>query len=491
MPKIAIGGLIHETHTFLEKLTTIEDFENRGVDWGQGAIDANREVHGYIQGFVEVLEAAGVEMVGTVSAAAGVHGYVTDEAFELYSGAMVDAIREAMPVDGVLLSLHGAMVTVRYPRAEAEVVRRIRAVVGDDVPIMVTLDLHANEDQALTDVADAVFACKEYPHTDTRETGEAAAHCMLRTLAGTFRPAMAIQKPGIISPSIFQWTGASPMRDFRVRADAWEAQHPEIAYISIAPGFGYADVPDVGATVIVVTDEDKALAEEVARDISNFMWERREELADKPILKTEDAAEKAMALVAEGKTPVVMADGADRTGDNTLLLRALLDMGASNLALSSMHDPQAARDCIDAGVGAHVKVRCGGWGQASGEPLQLEGEVTHVADGQYVLTGPMGRGGTVHCGPTATLDIGDGNRIILTSLNHQVRDAEGFRAFGVDPLEMDILIVRSRIHFRAYYEDVAGAIVEVDAPGMGPADLSVLTYHNIPADTYPVGRHWR
>ncbi len=490
MVRVAIGGFIHETHTFLEKLTGVEDFENRGVHWGEEAIEANREVHGYIGGFVRVLEAAGVDMVGTVAAAAGVHGYVTDEAFELYTGALVEGVRDAMPLDGVLLSLHGAMAAASYPKAEAEVVRRIRAVVGDDVPIMVTLDLHANEDEELTDAADAVFICKEYPHTDTPETGAAAAHCLLETLAGRFEPEMAIQKPGIISPSIFQWTGAPPMSDFRARAREWEEKYPEIYYISIAPGFGYADVPDVGATVVVVTDGNKARAEEVARDLSAYMWERREELARKPIRKTEEAAERALELVAEGKTPVVLADGADRTGDNTKLLAELLRRGAKNVALSSMHDPAAARDCIDAGAGARVRVRCGGWGQASGEPLELEGTVSFAGDGEYVLTGPMGTGGTVRCGPSATLDIGDGNRVVLTSLNHQVRDAEGFAAFGVDPMEMDILIVRSRIHFRAYYEDVAGAIVEVDAPGMGPADLGVLTYHNVPADIYPIGRHW-
>ncbi|MFP4199791.1 MAG: M81 family metallopeptidase [Clostridia bacterium] len=491
MPKIAIGGFIHETHTFLEKTTGIEDFENRGVYWGEDVIEANKEVHGYIKGFIDVLKGAGAEMVGTLAAAAGVHGYVTDEAFELYTAGIVAGVREAMPLDGVLLSLHGAMVAASYTRAEAEVVRRVRAVVGDDVPIMVTLDLHANEDHALTDVADAVFICKEYPHTDTPETGEAAARCMLKTLAGEFQPAMAIHKPGIISPSIFQWTGAPPMSDFRQRAREWEEKHPAIYYTSIAPGFGYADVPDVGATVIVVTDGDKALAEEAARDISAYMWRRREELAKKPILKTEDAVDRALQLVAGSETPVVMADGADRTGDNTKLLAEFLRKGGKNIALSSMHDPQAARDCIDAGVGAHVKVRCGGWGQASGEPLTLEGTVTNVSDGKYVLTGPMGTGGTVNCGPSATLDIGEGNRVVLTSLNHQVRDAEGFLAFGIDPMEMDILIVRSRIHFRAYFEKVAGAIIEVDAPGMGPADLTVLTYHNVPADIYPVGRHWR
>lgn len=491
MFRIGIGGFSHETHTFLEKRTTEEDFYKRKVLFGEEVIEGNRGVRNYIQGFIEILDGAGAEMVGTVAASAGVHGHVTTGAFERFTDDMVQGFKEAGELDGVLLALHGAMAAEHHLRAEAEVVRRVRAAVGD-IPLMVTLDLHANEDHQLTDVADAVFVCKEYPHTDTRETGMAAARCMLATLKGEFTPAMAISKPGIISPSVFQWTGASPMKDFRIRADEWEDREPSIDYISIAAGFGYADVPDVGASVIVVTDGDRALAETAARDISMYMWERREELARKPIAGPEEAVEKAMKLAAGGISPVVLADGSDRTGDSTHVLQELLLQDAESFALSSMHDPEAVRACLKAGLDAEVTLTVGGWGQASGDPVEISGRVDFVDDDMtYILTGPMGTGGDVPCGPSAVVNMGRDRYVVLTSINHQVRDAEGFRAFGLDPASLGILVVRSRVHFRAYYDDAAGSIIEVDAPGMGPADLGVLDFYHIPADTYPVGRNWR
>ncbi len=490
MFRIAIGGFSHETHTFLDKRTEVEDFYAREVQYGDRVIEDNRRVRNYIQGFIEVLEEADAEMIGTVNASAGVHGYVTAEAFEKFTGDMVNGLDGVGNLDGVLLALHGAMASEEYDRAEAEVVRRVRAAVGDNIPIMVTLDLHANEDHELTDVADAVFACKEYPHTDTKETGMAAARCMLAVLTGEFRPAMAIHKPGIISPSVFQGTDVSPMKDFRARADGWEEQEPTIEYISIAAGFGYADVPDVGASVIVVANDDRELAETVAQDLSSYMWQRREELARKPILKTHEAVLEAMRLVEEGVRPVVLADGSDRTGDSTHVLRELLTQDAEGFALSSMHDPDAVRICERAGLAREVNLEIGGWGQASGEPLHVEGTVEYLGDGQYVLTGPMGTGGNVNCGPSAVLNLDRDRYVVLTSMNHQVRDDQGFRAFGLDPDSLGILLIRSRVHFRAYYDDTAGAIVEVDAPGMGPADLSVLRFEKVPPDVFPVGKNW-
>ncbi len=490
MFRIAVGGFSHETHTFLEKRTTVEDFADRHVQYGPEVIERNRGVSNYLRGFIDVVEEAGGELVGTVYAAANVHGYVTRNAFEKFTTDMMDALREAEGIDGVLLALHGAMAAEDYDRAEAEVVRRVRSVVGAEVPVMVTLDLHANEDHHLTDHADAAFVCKKYPHTDTQETGEAAARCMVSTLRGEFSPAMALHKPGIISPSIFQGTDFSPMREFRRRADEWEQVEEDVYYVSVAPGFGYADVPDVGASVIAVTDGDKALAEGVARDVSAFMWRRREKLARRPILGAEEAVQAATQAVGEGRTPVVLADGADRTGDSTHVLRQLLRQGVKNFALSSMHDPSAVRFCQQLGEGAEVAVSAGGWGQASGEPVQLKGTIEFVGNVNYELTGPMSTGDSVGCGPSATVNLGDSRYVILTSLNHQVRDAEGFRAFGIEPKDMDVLLVRSRVHFRAYYDRVAGEIIEVDAPGMGPADLSGLRFHKIPADTFPVGRNW-
>ncbi len=490
MYKIAIGGFSHETHTFLDKLTDIEDFEVRGVQYGEDVISENEEVHGYIKGFIDILREQKAEPVGTVSAGASVHGHVTARAFDKYTGEMVERLQNLENLDGVLLALHGAMAAENHLKAEAEVVRRVRNAVGD-IPIMVTLDLHANEDHELTDAADAVFVCKKYPHTDTYETGVAASRCLLKTLRGDFKPEVALHKPKVLSPSVFQWSEAPPMTDFRQRADEWKNKEDSIYYISIAPGFGYADVPDAGASAIVVTDGDRGLAETVARDISLLMWKKREQLATKPILGPEDAVREAMESVDEGSTPVVLADGSDRTGDSTYVPRELLTQQASGWALSSMNDADAVQKCQDAGLQSTLELSIGGWGQASGEPLQVTGKVVFLDEVTYQLTGPMGTGRKVHCGPSAVLDLGDERYVVLTSRNHQVRDEAGFSAFGLDPAGLDILVVRSRVHFRAYYDQEASEIIEVDAPGMGPADLTVLDYENVPADLYPVGSDWR
>ncbi|MDP2873275.1 MAG: M81 family metallopeptidase, partial [Bacillota bacterium] len=464
--RVGIGGLATETHTFLNDPTTVEDFEDHGTLWGQEVIHNNRGImREYVDGYVEVLRGAGAETVGTMVAFAGVHGWVTAEAFDKYADGMAERFRrEAGKLDGVLLALHGAMAVTGHPRPEAEIVRRVRAAVGDDISIMVTLDLHANEDHELIDAADAVFVCKQYPHTDMKETGVVAARCLLATLSGEYKPRTAIHKPGIITPSVFQWTQASPAREFRARADEWERREPGIVYISIAYGFGYADVPDVGASVIVVTKDDKVLAETVARDISAYMWERREELARKAVPKAAEAATKALELVGQGVRPVVIGDGSDRTGDSTHVMRELLRRGARNAVLSTMNDARAVKACEAAGIGATISLKLGGWGQASGDPLEVTGTVQWLGVGDYILTGPMGRGSKALCGPSAVVDIGNGNKIVVTSYNHQVLDEQGIVAFGLDFDASDIMVFRSRVHFHAYYDAVPGAVtLEVDA----------------------------
>ncbi len=490
MFRIGIGGFTHETHTFCPAPTDVNDFEEqKGVRSGKGLIDYYRGTVSYIGGYIEVLEKAGVEIVPTSDARAGVNNYVTKKAFDKYSFAIVDGLKAAGKLDGVLLALHGAMVSEEFPKAEAEIVRRVRAAVGG-IPVFVTMDFHANEDHELTDVADAVFVCKKYPHTDTRRTGIDAAKCLLMTLKGEFVPTTAIAKPGILSPSVFQWTDAHPMRLFGELATAWEKKEKDVYYVSVAGGFGYADTPDAGASVIVVTNNNKALAEKVAREISALMWEFREDLCSKPILKTKDAVAKAVDLAAKGIRPVVLGDGSDRTGDNTLVLRELIDRGARNFGHSVVADPDAVKAIEKAGLGATVTVMAGGWAPASGEPIKLAGKVVFLGNGDYTRTGPKDTGTRAVCGQTAVLDIGNGNYVILTTLNHQCQDDAGFRAYGIDFDKLDIIVVKSRIHFRAYFEKVAGAIVEVDAPGLGPADLTVFDYKHVPKDLYPVGKNW-
>jgi microcystin degradation protein MlrC len=419
-----------------------------------------------------------VELCG-VTSPRGVAGgssksWNTKRAFDKYAGLIVGDIQDQGPFDGVFLALHGAMAVVDVPKPEAELVRRIRRVVGD-IPIVVTLDLHANEDHELSDAADAVFIVKRYPHYDTALQGERAARIMVRTLRGDYRPVMATRKPGVITPSVYQGTGVSPARDIMERARRWECQHYGV-FVSVAFGFAYADVPDVGATVMVVADDDQELADEIADDMSDFIWRVREDFAGRRLPKTVEGVTLAMEAVRDGKTPVVIADHSDRTGGSTHILSELIAQGASNFCIATLRDEKAiamiaaqyqAGDEIAIDVGGHTD-------EFAGDPVSIGGRV--IFTGDYAGNS------------TAVISFGRNNHVILTERLMQVTSTAIFDPVGLDFESLDIVVLKSRVHFRRGYHEtgIAGAIIEVDAPGWGPADLTNLPYKNIPANIYPI-----
>ncbi len=473
--RIAVARFSHETCTFCPKPTTIEDWEFYGPP-SRELFDSNR---GYIGGFKRMCdEYGGIELVGILSprgARGGSSGsWITAEAFDKYSSLIVDDLEQAGHLDGVFLSLHGAMAVTGIPKPEAELARRVRKAVGD-IPIMVTLDLHANEDHELSDAADAVFIIKRYPHYDTTLIGERAARVMINTIRGLYKPTMATRKPGVITPSVYQGTGVSPAMEIMERARRWECQSPD-AYVSVAFGFAYADVPDVGATVMVVTNNDQKLADRIANDMSDFIWRRRESFAGKKLPKTKEGVALAVAAARAGKTPVVIADHSDRTGGSTHILEELIKQRAENFCITTLRDEKAL-DEIKANykVGDSVNIDLGGYSDKyAGNPVRIEGRVEFLGD--YAR------------GTVAVLLFGKNNRVILTPQLRQVTTPEIFTPLGIDLDTLDIIVLKSRVHFRrGFHEtDVAGAIFEVDAPGWGPADLTTLPYENIPKNIYPV-----
>jgi len=490
--RIAVASFSHETCTFCPKPTTVEDFEAGGVLHGKDVLDSARGIPSYINGFIKgAEESTGVELVGILSASRSRGGssgsWLTEECFDKYSRGIADGLRRAGKLDGVLLALHGAMAASGHMKPEAEIVRRVRAVVGK-VPIMVTLDLHANEDHELVEASDAIFILKTYPHVDSEEVGYEAARCMIRTIKGAMRPVMAIRKPGIITPSVYQGTEENPAREIMERARMWEREEPNCINVSVAFGFAYADVPDVGATVIVTTDEDRELAESIAQDMSDYMWSLREPFAGKKLPKTRDGVAEAIRLAREGKTPVILADHSDRTGDSTWVLRELIDQGATDFCVATIADEAAIRRIKEkARKGGKVTVSVGGHaGCYSGDPVEFSGKVEYLDECSYTLTGPMSRGDRRKLGLTAMIGFGDNNHVIITPTLHQVLDDALFTAVGLDIRRLGIAAIKSRVHFRAYFNEAAGSIVVVDAPGLGPADLTPLKYMNIPEGLYPL-----
>ena len=474
--RIAVARFSHETCTFCPNPTTIEDWEY----YGPPTRDIISTDSDYIGGFKTMCEdLGGVELVGILSprgARGGSSGsWITREAFEKYATGICSDLKELGPFDAVFLSLHGAMAVTEIPKPEAELVRRVREVVGG-IPIMVTLDLHANEDQELSDAADAVFITKRYPHYDTYLQGERAARVMIQTVRGRYKPTMATRKPGIITPSVFQGTGVSPAMEIMERARRWECRHPGI-YVSVAFGFAYADVPDVGATVMVVSNNDQELADRIADDMSEYIWRVREVFAGKKLPKTKEGVTMAIQAVKAGKTPVVIADHSDRTGGSTHILEELIRQGAKNFCIATLRDEKAIGEIQKrAEPGSPVSIEVGGWtDKFAGNPVRIDGKVEFLRD--------YGQRGTV-----AVLLFGENNRVILTPVLTQVTTPDFLKPLGIKIEDVDIIVLKSRVHFRrGFYETgLAGAIFEVDAPGWGPADLTTLPYENIPKDIYPI-----
>jgi len=330
---------------------------------------------------------------------------------------------------------------------------------------MITLDLHANEDHELTDASDGVFILKTYPHVDSEEIGMVAARCMVSTVRGDVRPIQVCRKPGLASPSIFQGSYDQPMKAIYDRCREWE-QRKNVYCVSVAPGFAYADVPDVAMSVIAVTDGEPSLARDAADDISALAWSLRDAFVRR-LPGAKDAVAQVMQLVAGGRGPVVMADGADRIGDSTHVLRELIAQGARNWAVPGINDPVVARDLeAHAKLGDRVTVSIGGWyGELSGQPVEVSGVVEYAGRPEYKLVGPMGLGRPVKEGFVIRLNLGDNRHVVIADRTRGANDSTGFTSVGIDVDTLDIIPLKSRVHHRAFWDTVGKVNFPTAIPG--------------------------
>jgi len=492
--RIAVASFSHETCTFCPDITTLEDWERGGIRYGEDALYTEGEGRSYITGYKEEADREkDVELVGILRAehpaTVGMGSWLTTESFDVISDRIVDGLKRAGRIDGVLLALHGAMAVTNVPRPEAELARRVRKVVGKR-PIMVTYDLHANEDVEIAHAADAVFILKTYPHLDDHEIGATAARCMIETIRGSFRPTMAVRKPGVISASVFQASGSHPMRVVYDRCREWEGKGVYCA--SVAPGFAYADVPDVGASVFVVANNNHGLAEKAAQDLSDLIWSLRDALT-RPVPKAKEGVANVIQMGKKGVKPVVIAYHNDRLGDGTHILRELITQGARNFCATSVADPKVLLMLDEKHkVGDTVTVRIGGWVHPiSGEPVEVTGRIEYLGSADWIETGPMGKGARMHDDFVASLDIGNNNHVVISQRLRAPMSADPLKAIGLDVDSFDIVEIKSRVHHKAYWDTWSKADYPIDPPGTTPADLRTLHYENIPWDIYPIGEKWR
>jgi microcystin degradation protein MlrC len=355
----------------------------------------------------------------------------------------------------------------------------VREVVGPDVPIVGTFDLHGNEDEAFLEHADLAFVVKRFPHYDAYIQGERAARMPIRTIRGDYKPTSAVRKPGIITATVMQWTGASPVMDIMERARRWEARERDV-FVSVFFGFPWSDVPDVGATAIAITNNDQPLADAIAEDMSNYMWRVREEFAHQQYPKPDKAVLQVKTAIGSGQVPVAMGDYSDRSGDATHILRQLIDQGVSKFLIGTLRDERAlaALEEANAQPGDRFAMNVGGFaGEGSGEPVYIEGTLVY-------------RGAEMGYEQVAAVAFGDGNMLILTPAYEQVLYPEALEIGPIKAADYNVFVVKSRVHFRRGFDETgyAKTIVIVDAPGpyVGTTALDALDYEYAPIKTlYP------
>jgi len=480
--RILSGGLQHETNTFAVTPTTVLDFQ-RDSHFGDELGDASQirdrfqgtnTIHG---GYLQAADELNVEVVPVLNLRAYPSGMVAKDSFELLVGELIERIQSALPADGVLLDLHGAMVTEEFEDAEAEIVRRVRTVVGDSVPIVVTLDLHANISPALTEVSDVIIGFDTYPHIDMGDRGHEAMLMMVRMVEGKVRPKMAYRQLPLLTLPPMQCTLREPMSSFLEKLNLLESQDGMLT-ATVAMGFPFADVHCMGVSVIAVADEDLELAEAVADQLAQMLWDLKEQL--QPNLVT---IEDAMQQSRETDGLVIFADGSDNPGggapcDGTVALEALIEAGFKGAVVATLYDPETVQVAQAAGEGSTVQVALGAKvDDRHGETLHVEARVLNLSDGNFVFGGPMARGLSDTLGDTALLEV-NGVRVVVTSVRKQCIDRNMIKVAGVDLDSVKLLVLKSAVHYRADYGRYAKLMLDADTPGIHRPDFSGFNYQN-------------
>lgn len=490
--RIAVGGFALESVSFLTQVTDIADFERWAVR-GPDLIDALRGTESVGGGFIDILEREDAEILPLVYTDGFAAGPASESALEKYKSELTHGLASAANtgkgIDGVLLFLHGAMTTPACTNPDLSVAKAVRQTLGPGVPFIVAVDLHANIDPAMADIVDGLFGFHFSPHTDMAETGRRAARVLVRTTRNEISPAVHIEKPPLALASIYTATAIPPLKDIVETGFAAEIAHPNILDISILCGFAYADVPQIGASVVVVADRDDQAARSVAQELSALIMRNKDRLIhDNLVYSPAAGVSRALEVAAASAKPVVMLEHADRLNDSTWGLHAILAAGnkTAKVAVPFLWDPAAVADAVQAGAGATVTLRVGGHSsERTGGPSTLTGTVVFAGPKSFIGTGPMRAGHHIDLGDAAVIEAGN-ITLVLTSESKPAIDLDPFIQFGLDVHDFDIVLLRSKTHFRAVYEPIAEEIIIIDTPDWGPAELTTLPYKNVRPGVHPI-----
>lgn len=496
MKRRFVAALVkHETNTFSPVATPLASFgHGEGPAFGEAARARFEGTNTPMAAYLDIARRESAEILTPVAAESWPSSKSSRATFETLVRPIEDAVRAGC--DAVLLDLHGAMVVEDCDDAEGEIVQRLRRI-APEVPIAVTLDYHTNLSHVLVDNATVITGYKTYPHVDMYEAGMLAAGILVGKLDGMIEPVMAWGWKPLLASIMRHAPEDGPSGDIVRFAKRMEADGTVLA-ATLFPSFPHADTPYTGVSAVVVGDArhgGREHAQAVCTHMLKMAWDRRNEYVFRPVPLAESVARaKALGLGNPG-APVLLIDHCDNCGsggtqDVMDVVAEVLRQELDDVAIAPIRDPAAVATMIDAGAGQHVKLALGGHTDMPavglrGAPLQVEGRVLAITDGEFVVTGPMYTGIRMHLGRTAVLDTGRA-QVVVTERPHEPFDLGVFTHTGIDPRRKRYVMLKSRIHYRAGFKPIASHIVECMGSGVTNADLAVYPYRKLARPIYPL-----
>ena len=488
--RILTAMMKHETNTFSPVPTNLARFEAWGLHRGDEVVAAYTGTNMPIAAYIDLAREQGAEIVSPVAAEAMPGGLVEKETCETLCDWILHPLDEG-GIDAVFLDLHGAMTAGHEPDGEGALLKRMRAI-APGIPICVTFDMHTNLTADIVDNCDVLIGYKSYPHTDMYDVGHQIGRVMWDKLLGKTNPVMAWSQVPVLAQTLRMGTADEPMKSLQDLTRSQEAAG--ILAATVFGGFPMADVEHAGVSVVAIADGDTTAAQDCCNRLYNACWASHEEL----IYRHRPLGEAIETARRKNKAPVILLDHADNVGsggtaDVMTIIAEVLKAGLDDVAVAAVYDPQAAAAMHAAGTGAEITLELGGKTDMpqlglTGKPLTLAGTVLNLANGRWVVKGPMYTGVTVDTGPTAVLAVG-GMKIVVTSIHHEPWDAGILSENGIDPMTCKYILLKSRIHYRAGFQPIQPDLTAhftLDGEGVTTSDNSAITYTKLRRPIYPL-----
>ena len=517
--KFAILGISHETNTFSIVPADYSQFERSKILRGQELVETFGDSLYTVAGYLQAAAELGFDVVPLMYAQTGPIGTITKDAYDRLSGEMLGMLRDQGPWDGVLIANHGAAVSAEFPDMDGEFTRAVREIVGPDVPVGITLDMHSNISKAVVANTNVCVVWRTNPHLDPKPRGRKLAELIFRTVKGEIHPRQWIEMPPLVVNIVRQFTGEEPMKS--IVDDCMEAnERPGIRDTSVAEGYPYADVEEMGMSWIAIADGDLEAAKEAAVWMAERAWEKRAAL-NEPVTGVREALEMAVARYrgaralgdaddvpmdgtalaapsggvsgdkAPNHGPIVLMDVGDNIGggssaDSTSILAEARQMRVESF-LQTLYDPEAVQACIAAGAGADITLEVGAkTDDMHGQPVTVTGTVRTIVDGKWEDPGPTHGGYRYYDGGISVrLDTTDGHTLLLTSKRVGNTSRVQMYSAGIYPEHFRVVVAKGVVSPRPAYQPIAGEVILVNTGGVTTADLSYFTYKRRRVPLYP------